>query len=299
MTIAAARRIWREYFENPAPGEEDLFRLSEALGFLMEKTGDPDAMLDLGAAYYEKKRYDLALKYYEMAADRGSVQAMSNLGYIWYYGRTGKRDYEKAFSCYDRARRAGDAVSAYKVADMYKNGYFVGRDPEKYREIMETLYRELRQTGAHRGILPEIVTRVAGIRAEDGKAEEALSLYREARRHLAWRIRERPFFGDLSIMRGIVRDMRRLSPEHWREGDLYDLFEDLAEPAEYRFSFDGAEHRVFSERQEDGSVAVCFDGKWFRTILDFFLKAELSGEPLVCRYEEAKDLRAADWGAGA
>lgn len=286
MTVAEARRIWRSYFENPNPDEEDLFRLSEALHFLAEKTGNPDCMLDLGAAYYEKKRFGLALRYYEMAADRGSVKALSNLGYIWYYGRTGEVNYEKAFHCYDRARRAGDPVSAYKVADMYKNGYYVERDPEKYRAIIEGLYAETREETSPFAPRPEICVRLAGIRKEEGRTKEALMLYRGAREILARRIRERPFFGDLSIMRSIVKDVRELSPDGWREGDMFDLFALLAEPAAFRFSFEGKEHAVSSERQDDGSMAVCFDGKWFRTIPDFFMKAEVDGVPLVCRYEE-------------
>ena len=36
-------------------------------------------------------------------------------------------------------------------------------------------------------------------------------------------------------------------------------------------------------------IAVCFDGKWFRTVDDFFAKAEINGELLTALYEELYD----------
>ena len=33
----------------------------------------------------------------------------------------------------------GDMVAAYKVADMYKNGYYVEKDYEKYKLIIECI----------------------------------------------------------------------------------------------------------------------------------------------------------------
>lgn len=90
-------------------------------------------MMQLGGHYYGIRRFDLALKYYEMAADFEILDAYECLGYIWYYGRTGERDYEKAFKYFQKAADGGDAIAAYKLADMYKNGYFVEKDYEKYK----------------------------------------------------------------------------------------------------------------------------------------------------------------------
>ena len=33
----------------------------------------------------------------------------------------------------------GDLIAAYKVADMYKNGYYVQQDTEKYKSMIEEL----------------------------------------------------------------------------------------------------------------------------------------------------------------
>ena len=47
---------------------------------------------------------------------------MCNLGYIYEYGRTGKRDYKKAFYCFKKAADSGSAEACYKVGDIYFTG---------------------------------------------------------------------------------------------------------------------------------------------------------------------------------
>lgn len=87
----------RDYYKISLPGEEDDFRYTEALSFIIESTKDPRVMMELGGWYYENRHFDLALKYYEMAAEYNNTEAYVCLGYIWYYGRTGEKDFEKAF----------------------------------------------------------------------------------------------------------------------------------------------------------------------------------------------------------
>ena len=69
MTILEARNICRNYYDLTNPSEEDRFLLAEALDFLITETKEPDYMVELGGMYYEQRRFDLALKYYEMAAE--------------------------------------------------------------------------------------------------------------------------------------------------------------------------------------------------------------------------------------
>ena len=132
MDIREANIIRRNFYRMDDPSEEDIFLYTEAMDYLIRETADPETMLDLGGYYYEKKHFDLALKYYEMAAEYKLPYAYDCLGYIWYYGRTGRRDFEKAFHYYSLAKDAGILEAAVKVADMYKNGYYVEKDYEKY-----------------------------------------------------------------------------------------------------------------------------------------------------------------------
>lgn len=288
MTILEAKKIRDNYYDLTNPSEDDKFLYTEALDYLISETKDPDYMNELGAMYYSDRNFDLALKYYEMAAEAGNLYATSNLGYIWYYGRTGQKDYKKAFYYFDKARQMGDLISEYKIADMYKNGYYVKKDPEKYKEIIEGLYPKVKNARQLDEPLPEVFTRLAKIRSEEGKADEALRLYDTARDFLAQRIQYSQFFGDLNIMKWMIADIYKLREFDPDMMDLYDLYYVLKAPHKVRFKYEDDTHEVESV-PEDGGMSVRFDDKWYHTVDDFFRKAELDDEKLTTLYEELYD----------
>lgn len=285
MTVLEAKGICADYWNKTNPSEEDTFFYTEALRFLFEETKDSAYLVELGGLHYEARRFELALKYYELAAEYNDRFAMTSLGYIWYYGRTGEKDYEKAFHYFDKARRMGDLVAAYKVADMYRNGYYVEQDDQKYRAIIEKLYSKVRKARQWNEPLPEVFTRLAKIRSGEGKIQEALRLYDEAKRFLAWRIQAHPFFGDLNIMKWMTEDIYRLRPFDADEMWLYDLYYLLKAPVKVRFCFEDGAHEAEAV-EEDGAIVIRFDDKWYRMVDDFFQKAELDGELLTARYGE-------------
>ena len=97
-----------------------------------------NAMCDLGALYYTGRigvqNYEKAVHYYEMSAKFGNRQAIENLGYCYYYGRLGAPDYKKAYHYFIKGALLGQLVSLYKVGDMYKHGLYVEKDEkEAYR----------------------------------------------------------------------------------------------------------------------------------------------------------------------
>ncbi len=288
MTIREAKQMRSRYYALTNPTEDDEFLFTEALKFLIEETKDSDYMLELGGFYYGKRHFDLACRYYELAAEDGNLYAMTCLGYIWYYGRTGVKDFEKAFCYYDKARKMGDPIAAYKVADMYKNGYYVEQDPAEYRRIIEDLYLQVKDSRMSDAPLPEVFTRLARIRAEDGRVDEALDLYDRARFFLEQRIRFNPFFGNLTIMKGLIEDVYRLRPLDPDAVELYDLYELLRRPVLVRFRFEDDTHEVEAAPEGSG-IAVRFDGQWFRTVDDFFQKAEIDGELITMLYDELQD----------
>ncbi len=288
MTIYEANKIRRDFYKLTNPTEEDKFLYTEALDFLISETKKPEYMVELGGMYYEERHFDLALKYYELAVEYGDLRATTNLGYIWYYGRTGEKNYEKAFYYYDKARRMGDPIAAYKVADMYKNGYCVEKDCSKYKEIIEELYPLVKDTWNPYDPLSEVFTRLARIRSEEGNTEEALRLYDRARAMLERRIQDHPFFGDRNIMKWLVEDtyaLRAFDPDDF---SLYDLFYLLRKPAKVRFRF---AERIFEVRseEEEGGCAVFFEERWYRAADDFFAEAGIDGELLTTIYDELYD----------
>ena len=282
MTISEAKKIVEKYEFKSVTSPDEEFMLIEAFEFLIGETKDPQWMVRLGGYYYDKRNFDLALKYYEMADSYGDSWAAEGLGYIWYYGRTGVKDYEKAFHYYQKAANNGYISSAVKVADMYKNGYFVEKDYGKYVSMIEDLYRKTRRRGySHEKV--SIFTRLARIRKEQGDNDEALRLLLDAKSMLADQLEFNQFFGDLNVMKWLTEDLYEVTEFDRADFDLYDLYYLLREPVKVRFRYDGGEHTVESVKEPDG-IAVNYDGKWFRTIDDFFRGAELNGERLPALY---------------
>ena len=139
MTIKEAHKIIDSFAHKNNYTEDEEFEYIEALDFMIRSSADPRYMMQLGGYYYGQRVFDLALKYYEMAAELDYEEANECLGYVWYYGRTGTKDYEKAFKYFTAAAKRGNTVAKYKIADMYKNGYFVEKDYEKYKKLIREL----------------------------------------------------------------------------------------------------------------------------------------------------------------
>ncbi len=281
MNIEEALMIMNDFHIISNPTEEESFRYTEAMDYLIRETKKPEYMLSLGGYYYEEKRFDLALKYYEMAAELGDINATICLGYIWYYGRTGTRDFEKAFNCFSAGQKAGDLQSAYKVADMYKNGYFVDKDYGKYCAIIEELYPKVSACRYLGDPLPEVFTRLARIRMEQGKNDEAEDILWQAKDFLAQRIQNHPFFGNLNIMKWLEEDLEGLDAI---EPDLYSLYVILKKPVLVSFRYSGRQMQVECV-EEKGEYVIRFNDKWYRTVDDFFAKAEIDGKLLTSLYD--------------
>lgn len=280
MTIEEARKITARLGSKNNLTADEEFEYTEALDFLITTTTDPRYMMELGGYYYAQRNFDLALKYYDMAAELGFEEANECLGYVWYYGRTGTKDYEKAFKYFSAATEKGNIVARYKIADMYKNGYFVEKDYGKYKEIIRELYPEVKNAEFLGEPLPEIFTRLASIEAEEGNTDEAVSLYFSAKRFLAQRIMYNPFFGNLNIMKWLIEDLYKLIEPDPLEIDLFDLYYWLTKPCRISFRAERKKHEV-SCVEENGEYVISFEGQWYRNVDDFFKKATIDGALLT------------------
>ncbi len=285
MTIKQARKIADDFYKMSNPSEEDVFQFTEAMTFLIENTHNPVCMMDLGGYYYEIKRFDLALKYYEMAATYDFDPAYECLGYIWYYGRTGEKDYKKAYEYFSKLADKGDPVATYKVADMYRNGYFVEKDQAKYEKMIEDLFLKVKSMRNVFDPVPEVFTRLAMIRTEQGKTNEAVDLYLHAKDYLAQRIKYNAFFGNLNIMKWLIDDLYELIEFDRDYFDLFDLYYLLKVPNKIKFYYKDERCEVEAV-PEGGGCAVCFNGKWFRDRDEFFGNAVVGDEKLVAVNQE-------------
>lgn len=288
MDIRTAERIARKYRVKPSLNEDEEFEYTESLNYLIEETKDPEYMVELGSYYYGLKKFDLALKYYEMAHMCGDVWAAEGLGYIWYYGRTGVTDYEKAFHYYSKAAENGNFRSMIKVADMYKNGYYVEKDYARYVETIEKAKKEVEHTRSPGAPFSEIYTRLAAIRKEQGRKEEAADLYLDARDFLAQRIRYTGFFGDFNVMKWATEDLYSIIEFDQNDFGFYDLYYLFTKPCTVTFRYEGKKYTASAVDTENG-IAVHFGEQRFKDVDAFFAGAKIGTEMLYVIYNRLYD----------
>jgi len=302
MTREEANEVLQKYSDKSSLTEEEEFELIETLKYLTEhplyESHNYTFAEWLGGIYYDKRMFDLALKYYELAQMQGSRWAWNGLGYIWYYGRTGTVDYEKAYHYFKKMiDYKGDEIDDmykteawFKIADMYKNGYYVEKDYEKYKEIIERLYEEEKNETVHEGYA-EIYTRLAGIRTKERRIEEAVELYLDAKTDLIVRLATNRFFGDLNRINWLVNDLYELIEFDPTDFDLYDLFYLMKKEHLVSFRHKKKKHEIESVFSQDEEMNIRFDDVWYRNINDFFIKTDLNGESIEHEYYELDDWR--------
>lgn len=283
FTIESSKQILDDYYDLTQPTYKDDIQLINALEYLIKETNNPEYMVELGGWYYGQKQFDLAEEYYLMAAKLDYNNAYECLGYIYYYGRVGQPDYEKAFHYYKLASDQGNLVAAYKLADMYKNGYYVQKDYPKYVQIIKDLYPKIQGATNTFDPVPEIYSRLAKIYVEEGNEDQAIQLLLIAKEFQSQRLIYSQFFGDLTIMKYIVNDLYSLiqfDPDYM---DLFDLYYALQKPCKVAIEILGEDH-ILEAKYEDGLFYICMDNKNYEDVDQFFLKAKINGEPISTQY---------------
>ena len=165
-----------------------------------------DAMTNLGSLYYTgrcgEQNYEKAVKYYTMADKHGERQATENLGYCYYYGRTGEVDYKKAYHYFVKGALDNHLNSLYKIADMYKNGYYVEKDEREAFYIYRHCYEQM--TNGHADMIgADICLRMGNVYyygiGTEKNYELALKYYQEAEQHFYRKINNGDFFARKSL----------------------------------------------------------------------------------------------------
>lgn len=168
MDKKEAQKIIKKHLNDDNPSKDDEFAFIEACNFLIETENDPDAMVHLGGYYYAKEKYHLAEKYYLMADENGNDWAADGLGFIYYYGRAGERDFKKAMYYFSIAKNRGNLEAAMKIADMYHHGYGVTKDETKYKALLLEIYEKIKGTNKLFDPYPEVAHRLGEILIKEG-----------------------------------------------------------------------------------------------------------------------------------
>ena len=289
MNNADAIKALQDYWESTNPTEDDEFMFTEALEYLIRETKDPKYMCELGWHYCSKKRFDLELKYLEMAAEYGYGPAYEELGYMWYYGQHGEQDYKKAFEYFTKGAEIGDDGKPnlwckYKLADMYRFGCAVEKDEKKYRELIEEAYEEVKHRRMLNDPVPEVFLRYAGICSEDGDNKEAARLLKHGKKFMAERLSLDAFWGHIEVMGRIVKFLYEITPFDKEHMDFYDLFYLTKEPGTYAFKYGNRKYRIKVEDNKERAIG--FEGKWYRDFGELCQNAVLDGMKLTAIYDD-------------
>jgi TPR repeat protein len=98
-------------------------------------------MAMLGALYADGRGvpqdYGKAREWWEKAADKGEVYAMSSLGVLYRDGRGATQDYAKAREWLEKAAEKGEATAMAMLGALYADGRGVPQDYTKAREWLE------------------------------------------------------------------------------------------------------------------------------------------------------------------
>ncbi|MDE7376880.1 MAG: sel1 repeat family protein [Muribaculaceae bacterium] len=80
------------------------------------------AQFDLGQYYYRIEDYPNAMKYWELAVENGLPEPMNNIALCYQEGRGVDCDEEMALVWYQRAAEAGDKTATYNIGTFYELG---------------------------------------------------------------------------------------------------------------------------------------------------------------------------------
>lgn len=286
MTKTIAKDIIDRFNNSDNLSKEDETLFIEACNFLIETEEDDEVMVNLGGYYYDKKRFDLAEKYYLMAHEKGNKWAPDGLGYIYYYGRNGERNFEKAFYYFSLAAKNGNLEAEMKIADMYKNGYGVKQDKEKYKALLLNLFYKVKDTNKLFDPYPEVAHRLADIYIAEGKEDEARKILLKANSFIEQRIRYNPFWGNLIICKRIKQLLYKVYDFDEEFMNIFDLFYLFQKPHKVVLYYGGNKYLIDAFLDND-EIRVKMGDKVYKSVEDFILNALIKNKHLyVLHYED-------------
>lgn len=149
------------------------------------ENGESHAMLLLGnllrVGNFAEKDCTEGLKWIKKAVDAGNKEAVTTLGFCYYYGDGVAVDYKEAFKLFSEAvvfDLVGKGDALIRLGDMYLNGLGVQEDKERAEDLYERAL-ELGQEKLNGYLrvraLGDVYMRLGRIRQEENDYAEALS----------------------------------------------------------------------------------------------------------------------------
>lgn len=160
----------------------------------------------------------LYLMEHGVRADKKAKYA-NTLGYIYYYGRVNdfKPEYDKAYKYFSIGAEGGFYESMYKLGDMYLNGYYVEKDPQKavklYTQVYEDVEPQFREE-RFSGVFADIALRLGNLYRNGigctQNDKKALFIYTMADYAIKERMKYEDFFGNQKVADSISKELSEL-----------------------------------------------------------------------------------------
>lgn len=144
----------------------------------------------------------------------GDPSIANSLGYIYYYGRTsgGNSDYKKAFEYFSIGAAAGIYESKYKLADLFRHGYYVSKNPKVAEDIYYDLYQEnlkIFSKGFFDCKLADIALRLGGVYSERKEFSASYYFYLQAELAIRKRMTNFNYYGDRRVFDGVIAGLEQ------------------------------------------------------------------------------------------
>ena len=186
-----------------------------------------------------KKSQELLLQLYQKSA---SATYANSLGYIYYYGRTNNNvaQYDLAFKYFSIAAAYGNYEARYKLADMFSQGKEVVKNKYIASNIYDEIYKEnlsLFQRGFYDCKLADVALRIASIELQKDNPDVYLALWYaiEAKKAIELRMEYFDFYGDKTVKESIekvynsaveLKEKRKEKLEMYFPGIIQPFYED-------------------------------------------------------------------------
>lgn len=138
-------------------------------------SGDSEALNGIGASFYNNGDYKMAREYYELASALGNDTAMSNLGYIYMYGRNVEIDYTMAMCYFMMAAKKGNIEAIYKLGNLYESGKCGIKDVNLAMECYDKALLLIEEQGIDKKEYPSVYFTLAKEMMPNGNKKQDLS----------------------------------------------------------------------------------------------------------------------------
>lgn len=291
MTIEEAKKKLEDLIINsPWPNTEEVkIEICELSMFIYEQTGIIGYMEE---AYSTGllTNMEYKLNEYLKAINRGEEIHTYEVADMYFSGKLGSPDYRKAFEYFSRAAVAepvGDGKSLetsyknvrfdakYKLAIMYKNGLYINKSYDKYKELITEIYEQIKEEKWYEQRF-DIKNEMAEILLNEGMEEKGLELLLESRGDLCLFVKNYGFYSeDLIKTNELIYRKMEFDYTDIRPEDVTYL---LNKEGLMRFMYQDKPYRI-SVEIIDGRTMIRYEDKYYTDPVTFMEKAQVEEVP--------------------